>query len=118
MSPDLDKEFFLWVDACENGFGAVLEQVGDDNERHPVAFVSWATNDTEKKYPPTKLEMATIVFALNHFEVYLLGHKTTCSLHRPPSACIQLFVFYERSIKGIIVEMVPENCSVPTRPRA
>ena len=75
--PDLDKEFFLWVDACEDGFGAILEQVGDDNLRHPVAYASRATNDAEKKYPPTKLEMAAIVFALNHFEVYLLGHKIT-----------------------------------------
>ena len=31
MPPDLDKEFFLWVDACEDGFGAILKQVGDDN---------------------------------------------------------------------------------------
>ena len=36
-----------------------------------------ATNDAEKKYPLTKLEMAAIVFALNHFEVYLMGHKIT-----------------------------------------
>ena len=35
------------------------------------------TNDAEKKYPPTKLEMAAIVFALNHFKVYLLGHRIT-----------------------------------------
>ena len=77
IPPDLDKEFFLWVDACEDGFGAILEQVGDENLRHPVAYASRATNDAEKKYPPTKLEMAAIVFALNHFEVYLLGHKIT-----------------------------------------
>ena len=77
IPPDLYKEFFLWVDACEDGFGAILEQVGNDNLQHPVAYVSRATNDAEKKYPPTKLEMAAIVFVLNHFEVYLLGHKIT-----------------------------------------
>ena len=77
VPPDLDKEFFLWVDACEDGFGAILEQMGADNLRHPVAYASRATNDAEKKYPPTKLEMAAIVFALNHLEVYLLGHKVT-----------------------------------------
>ena len=74
---DLDKEFFLWVDACEDGLVAILEQVGENNLRHPVAYASRATNDAEKKYPPTKLEMAAIVFALNHFEVYLLVHKIT-----------------------------------------
>ena len=77
VPPDLDKEFFLWVDTCEDGFGAILEQMGADNLRHPVAYASQATNDAEKKYPPTKLEMVAIVYALNHFEVYLLGHKIT-----------------------------------------
>ena len=77
VPPDLDKEFFLWVDASEDGFGAIMEQNGEDGLRHPVAYASRATNEAEKKYPPTKLEMAAIVFALNHFEVYLMGHKIT-----------------------------------------
>ena len=72
-----DKEFFLWFDACEDGFGVILEQIGEDGLRHPAAYASRATNEAERKYPPTKLEMASIIFALNHFEVYLLGHKIT-----------------------------------------
>ena len=64
-------------DACEEGFGAIPEQDGEDCLRHPVAYASRATNDEEKKYPPTKLEMAAIVFVLNHFEVHLMGHKIT-----------------------------------------
>ena len=74
IPPDLDKEFFLWCDACEDGFGVILEQIGKDGLRHPVAYASRATNEAERKYPPTKLEMAAIIFAL---EVYLLGHKIT-----------------------------------------
>ena len=61
VPPDLDKKFVLWVDTCEDGFGAILEQTGADNLRHPVAYVSRATNDVKKKYLPTKLEMAAIV---------------------------------------------------------
>ena len=30
VPPDLDK-VFLWVDACEDGFGATLEQIGADD---------------------------------------------------------------------------------------
>ena len=40
VPPDLDKEFFLWVDACEDGFGVILEQIGADDLRHPVAYAS------------------------------------------------------------------------------
>ena len=31
-----------------------------------MAYASRATNEAEKKYPPTKLEMAAIVFALKY----------------------------------------------------
>ena len=40
-----------------------MEQNGEDSLRHPVAYASRATNEAEKKYPPTKLEIAAIVFA-------------------------------------------------------
>ena len=62
--PDLDKQIFLWVDACENGFGAILEQMGADNLQHTLAYASQAINDAEKKHPLTKLEMAAIVIIL------------------------------------------------------
>ena len=62
VPPDLDKEFFLWVDASEDGFGAIMEQNGEDGLRHPVAYASRAINEAEKKYPPTKLEMAVISY--------------------------------------------------------
>ena len=101
-SPDLNKEFFLWVDAFENGFGAVLEQVGDDNERHPVAFASRATNDAEKKYPPAKLEMAAIVFALNHFEVYLLGHQVTVYTYHQALVSDYLSFIMKGQSKGLL----------------
>ena len=37
VPPDLDKEFLLLIDACEDGFGAILEQIGAVDLWHPVA---------------------------------------------------------------------------------
>ena len=73
---DLSKPFFLWADACEAGFGAILEQEGEDKLRHPIAYASRQTNDGEK-YGPTQLEVAALVYGVEHFEVYLLGKKFT-----------------------------------------
>ena len=56
--PNLEKEFFLWTDASEKGFGAVLEQEGTDKVRHRVAYASRSTNNAEMKYAPTELEVA------------------------------------------------------------
>ena len=55
----------------------VLEQVDDDGQHHPIAFASRQTNSAEKKYAPTELEVAALIFAVEHFEVYLLGIPCT-----------------------------------------
>ena len=75
--PDLSKPFFLWTDASEVGLGAVLEQEGESGERHPIAYASRQTNEAERKYCPTELEVAALLFGVEHFEVYLLGHPVT-----------------------------------------
>ena len=53
------------------GLGALLEQEGDDKKRYPIAFASHQTIPAESKYAPTELEVAALVFAVEHFEVYL-----------------------------------------------
>jgi len=73
--PDLAKQFFVWTDASLSGFGAVLEQLDDDGQRHPIAYASRQTNNAEQKYAPTQLEVAALVYAVEHFEVYLLGQS-------------------------------------------
>ena len=46
------------------------------------------TNQTEVKYAPTQLEVAANVFAVEHFEVYLLGNVFTVFYRSPsPSQC-------------------------------
>ena len=75
--PDLAKEFYLWSNTSSRGFGALLEQEGDDGKRHPVAYASRQTNPAEQKYAPTELEVAGLIFAVEHFEVCLIGSTTT-----------------------------------------
>ena len=50
--PDLDRYFYVCTDASVGGFGAVLEQLDDDGQRHPIAYASRQTNAAERKYPP------------------------------------------------------------------
>ena len=65
--PDLDRHFYVWTDASLEGFGAVLEQLDDDGQHHPIAYASRQTNSAEKKYAPTELEVAALIFAVEHF---------------------------------------------------
>ena len=93
--PDLAKEFYLWTDASSRGFGALLEQEGDDGKRHPVAYASRQTNPAEQKYAPTELEVAGLIFAVEHFEVYLIGSTTT--VYTDHQALVSSFLSYMKS---------------------
>ena len=93
--PDLSKPFFVWTDASIMGFGAVLEQLDDQNQRHPIAFASRQTNQAERKYAPTELEVAALIFAVEHFEVYLLGNHFT--VYTDHQALVSAFIVHLKS---------------------
>jgi len=67
----------MWTDTSTRGFGAVLEQRDEQGTSHPIAYASRATNTAKQKYAPTELEVAALVFALEHFQVYQLGNRVT-----------------------------------------
>ena len=63
----------LFVDRCQlqEIRCIVIEQCGDDRKRYPVAFAGHQTNAAEAKYVLTELEVAALVYAVEHFEVYI-----------------------------------------------
>ena len=92
MPPDISKPFYVWSDASIVGFGAVLEQMDEIGERHPIAYASRQTSLAEKKYAPTELEVAALVFAVESFEVYLLGNPFT--LYTDHQALVSAFLVH------------------------
>ena len=91
----------MWTDASCKGFGAVLEQYGEDEKRHPITYASRQTNAVEAKYAPTELEVAALVYAVEHFEVYLLGNETT--VYTDHQALVSAFLSHTKSqTKGIL----------------
>ena len=73
--PNFFRNFILETDACVKGLGAVLAQMQDDGQAHPVAYASQALSDPEKHYAVTELETLAVVWALNHFHTYLYGNE-------------------------------------------
>ena len=99
--PDLTKPFYLWTDASGKGFGALLEQEGEDKKRYPIAYASRQTNPAEAKYAPTELEVAALVYAVEHFEVYLLGNNFT--VYTDHKALVSAFISHMGSqTKGLL----------------
>lgn len=73
---DPEAETELHTDASKHGFGAVLlQRDNDDQQLHPVHYMSLKTSPEEEKYDSYMLEVLAIVKALKKFRVYLIGIK-------------------------------------------
>ena len=83
-----DKNFVLETDASGAGLGAVLSQKQADGYLHPVAYASRSLQPNEKNYCISELETLALVWAVKHFQVYLLGHQ--CVAFTDHSACVSL----------------------------
>ena len=81
-------EFVLETDASGVGLGAVLSQLQDDGQLHPVAYASQSLDASEKNYGILELETLGLVCAAHHFHPYILGHHTT--VYMDHSACLSL----------------------------
>ena len=78
-------EFVLETDASGVGLDAVLSQLQDDGQLHPVVY---ASRSLEKNYGISELETLGLVWAAHHFPPYILRHHTTGNADH--SACLSL----------------------------
>ncbi|KAL8593283.1 hypothetical protein ACOMHN_009936 [Nucella lapillus] len=82
FNPDLKIEVI--VDASPFGLGCVLSQRDNNDNIHVVAYASRALTDVESRYSQTEREALAVVWACEHFNLYLLGqHFTIVSDHKP-----------------------------------
>lgn len=72
--PDFDRTFILRTDASEDGIGAVLLQLEND-EKLPVAYASRKLQDREQSYAVIEKECLAVVWGVQKFHQYLYGHE-------------------------------------------
>lgn len=83
-APDFGREFIVQTDSSDFGMGIVLSQLNDNQEEHPVLYLSKKFSNTEKKYGTTEKECASIIFAIKKLHYYLDGQKfTVITDHNP-----------------------------------
>ena len=80
---DIKRNTRVKTDASRSGLGAVLEQE-TCNGWETISYASRFLNKAEEKYSINELELLGVVWALEHFKHYLLGHHFIVQTdHRP-----------------------------------
>ena len=88
--PDFSKLFIVQVDASERGLGAILCQVGEDSQEHPVVYCSRKLLPREQVLATVEKECLPLVWAVELLKLYLYGrefvvetdHNSLVWLHR------------------------------------
>ncbi|XP_065925002.1 uncharacterized protein [Magallana gigas] len=72
--PEFNETFILRTDAADDGIGAVLLQMEDD-EKLPVAYASRKLQPREKAYAIIEKECLAVVWGIQKFHQYLYGRE-------------------------------------------
>lgn len=67
----------VYCDSSDYACGAVLTQVTEDNTERPVAFISCKLTETQRNWAAIEKEAYSVIWALNKFKIWVLGHHTT-----------------------------------------
>ena len=82
---DAKKDTVLTVDASPVGLSGILSQRSTcEAEGQVVAYASRALSDIERRYSQTEKEALSIVWAVEHFHLYLYGHSFTLETDHKP----------------------------------
>jgi hypothetical protein len=70
---DPKRQTKVSADSSSYGLGAVLLQLGDDKNWHPVCFASRSLSETETRYAQVEKEALASTYACEKFSKYLTG---------------------------------------------
>lgn len=83
-APDFNREFIVQTDCSKRGMGVALSQRDENNEEHPVLYLSKKLTDREQMYSASEMECAALVWAVAKLKPYLyLNHFTVETDHCP-----------------------------------
>lgn len=71
-APNYGHEFLLYLTSSQSSLGMVLVQTHDDRSEHVIYYLSKGLGRTELTYSHVENLSLVVVFAINHFQNYIL----------------------------------------------
>ena len=78
--PDQDTRFQLETDTSGYATGAILSQLHDDEQWHPVGFMSKSLSPEERNYTIYNKELLSVICGLEEWRHILEGTKHTIKI--------------------------------------
>ena len=111
---DTKRKIRVKADASRSDLGAVLEQE-TCNGWETISYASRFLNKAEEKHSTNEIELLGVVWALEHFKHYLLGHHFTVQTdHR---ALLSIFIeqsskIHQSRLTGWYDRLIPFNFNI------
>ncbi|UYV62930.1 hypothetical protein LAZ67_2002542, partial [Cordylochernes scorpioides] len=105
----------LYTDASKLGIGAILAQIGNDNQEHVISYYSGKLLPHQQNYSAFELECFAVVQSVEYFEVYL--ENNTFEVNTDHSALEWLFNVKKPKAKYLrwIIELSTKSMKIVHR---
>ena len=114
---DINISTELIVDASPIGLGAILTQRTSQDDLKVVAYASRSLTDTESRYSQIEREMLAVVWACEHFHLYLYGAEfILLSDHKPLESIINKVANTTVRLERLSLRLQPYKLHVKYRP--
>jgi hypothetical protein len=102
ISPNFDKEFYIFSFASKDTIVAVILQINIDDQEQPVSFFSKVFRDVEVKYEPLEKQAYALIKSLKAFRIYIFQAKVIAYV---PSSFVK-DVLIQPNIDGIRIKWI------------
>ena len=83
-TPDLNKEYKLYTDACDYAVGGILVQDSEDGIEKVIQYVSHTLTGSQRLWPTIQKEAFGVVYCIQKLRPYLFGARfRVFSDHKP-----------------------------------
>jgi len=86
-----DRPIFIYIDGSVQSVGSCVIQHGEDGLPHSCGYISFATNDSQKRWAPYQLELLALGLSLRQFETVFLHADLTVFTDNAVVASIQTY---------------------------
>ena len=118
--PNPRREFILSTDAAlgdattPGGLGAVLSQKDDNGIERVIAYASRSLRANEKNYSAFLVELTAIVWAIDHFHVYLYGNRFKVITDHKPLETMK--AVHKKTLNRLQERLIDYNFTLTYRP--